>query len=933
MSNIFYRLNISNFNARQRALTLRPSALALSILGGVSVFASAPLHAADDPKTNAELQAEVIRLKQEVEFLRSGKTVAEPQPSATKIQEPIAETARSKNEATSLGKVVVKARRRNELEGYQDTPLSISAVSGDELQALESVNLPSILKRLGNVNQSPGNPRTFSLAIRGVGLSVASGDAIDPSVGITADGVSYASPSFATGINLIDLESVEVTRGPLGTLGGKNSNLGGINIVTKSPSFTPEAWASVTYGDWNTLDTKAVFGGPIIEDKLAWRGTFYRDQEDGPYKNIYNKNYTYQNRDLTYGRLQFLATPTTNFSARISLDYAPVGRELSDTYLNYNRATPDYYDTGKAVNQANQPVGKLSRRWFTREANYNTTDYLADEINRNLQLRSNFGTKGASANLTWDVDNFTLTSISAYKNYTWECENGEVTVFNINRRGSSCAIVDYTQLSQEFRINSPLGNFIDYQAGLYFLKTDSDYQSEAGEKGSDAGAYYANDTQYARLDTTTSGQVIMQNSLERLITRRTDNFTSTSPAVYGNINWHFTDPFTVSTGLRLTQEIRHDNNSQSFVVDQGYGSDLNPAAVNNVQLGGFNNDATGNLAINNAEQLALADSVAKKYFGAANYAALSAVQKRQVADAKTIRLAQLGTLYQNIDAESFNKVLPTFNIIPSYKFNDNYTGYLSWRHGEKSGGSQIIGATINGGKSLLVKPEKSDAYELGLKTVLLDRTLVINADVFVNNIKDFQQSMYFYDEAQTIANADNRAAYSAGLGNVPKVQIKGFELDVGYSGIPFTTLRFAGAYNEARYKDFEFLAKPAELNDGVGTPYFDATGKMLPNSPRLTFNLSGEFVHSISQNWEAHTNINYHYTGEFNADPSLSRYAVVDSYGLTDFGVGLGRKDGFFDLNLVVKNLFDVDYGYLSNWNTFIPSYPRWVGATATFKL
>ncbi len=154
--------------------------------------------------------------------------------------------------------------------------------------------------------------------------------------------------------------------------------------------------------------------------------------------------------------------------------------------------------------------------------------------------------------------------------------------------------------------------------------------------------------------------------------------------------------------------------------------------------------------------------------------------------------------------------------------------------GRKAGISQIVGATINGGKSAPAESEKTNTYELGLKSVLLDRSLVINADIYVQNVRNYIQPLYYYDEAQTLANNDGKLAYTSGLGNVPKVQSKGVELDLAYSGIRYTTIRFAGAYNDARYKDFRFLAKPAELAADA-TPYYDVTGRTLPGGTKIHF--------------------------------------------------------------------------------------------------
>eukprot|EP00456_Euglypha_rotunda_P008385 TRINITY_DN11650_c0_g1_i6.p1 TRINITY_DN11650_c0_g1~~TRINITY_DN11650_c0_g1_i6.p1 ORF type:complete len:406 (-),score=111.07 TRINITY_DN11650_c0_g1_i6:22-1239(-) len=274
------------------------------------------------------------------------------------------------------------------LELVHDIPKSISIVTGDELAKLETNDFRDIVTRIGNVGMSNQNPQASSLFIRGIGWASGTGP-LDPSVGVTVDGVSYAINAIASSVNFTDIETFDVTRGPQGTLGGKNTSAGQISIRTRRPSFVPEAEGSVGYGRFNTLSTKAAIGGPIVDELLAWRGTFYREQGDGPWKNVDNPNFSYKNTDRTYGRAQFLLTPNEDFSAIVSFDYAPASREISDNYVYFNRRTPKYYDTldqdGKAIEviQANEPEGKLTRRWFLQQSGYTyEEDFLGDEINR-----------------------------------------------------------------------------------------------------------------------------------------------------------------------------------------------------------------------------------------------------------------------------------------------------------------------------------------------------------------------------------------------------------------------------------------------------------------------------------------------------------------------------------------------------------------------
>ena len=138
-------------------------------------------------------------------------------------------------------------------------------------------------------------------------------------------------------------------------------------------------------------------------------------------------------------------------------------------------------------------------------------------------------------------------------------------------------------------------------------------------------------------------------------------------------------------------------------------------AINGVAFGGFFTAANGSLlASNNPAQLALANSLAAKYFNAASYSALSTAQQQQVADAKAIRASQIGVIFPSTEAAPFKDTLPAFVLSPSYKFNNDLTAYASWQYGEKAGISQLTNGVSN-----LVRKEKTSGFETGFKSALL----------------------------------------------------------------------------------------------------------------------------------------------------------------------------------------------------------------------
>ncbi len=849
---------------------------------------------------------------------------------------PAAEAPAAEQEAPqALGAVTVRSRSR--IEKLQDVPLSISVVQGTELTRLGATGIEEITKRAGNVSWNQGNQRTSSISIRGIG-KVGQTEAQDPSVGLIIDGVSYAYNALSSSFDFIDIDTVEVSRGPQGTLLGKNTSVGNIIINTKRPSFTPTADYGLTFRERDGLQAWAAVGGPIQDDVLAWRGTFSVSRGEGDIKNQYNNDVTYTNKDRVSGRVQFLLRPSSDFSALTRFELQPRAAETTNG-RSYNRPAPATYADGTPIPSsasANDNVNRLQRRWFSQLGSYTLNDYFTTVTNdaaRGLVT----GSRGASAELNWKLaGDHSLTSITAYKDYHFNAVNDEGTPFDI-ARNSGGYWNDFKQVSQELRLSSPLGGVVDYQTGAYFIKV----KNEATYNriwGNDAGAWYASKSQYDTLDTNAAGRELLRNSLANVkmntnATAGQQDIDNKSGALFGQANWHLSEALTFTTGVRVTREIRR-NQGSSVIVDTGNAPELNPVSINGVGLGGFSSNANGELGTNSAQQLALADATARKYFGAANYAALSASQKKQIAAAKAVRQGQLGVLFNPTQAEPYTATQPSITLSPSYKISPDLTAYFSFQHGEKAGISQFYN-----GRSYPVKAEKTNNYELGFKSALLDKTLVLNADVFLSKIKDYQGSVRVLDAYTTQVNVDagkaDPNAYATVTSNAPKVKVSGLEVDAFYAGLRNVTLRFSGAYNRAVYESFPNAAYPVEENNVVTSTNFskDVSGKTLPGAPRFTFNLGAEYRKPVFADKEFHLAGNLAYTSSYLSDTALSTYSRIPGNFLVDAAVGLGKADKTFDVSLLVKNLFNNTTPLSQTWTSVTPGVPRSFGIQITGKL
>jgi len=862
-----------------------------------------------------------------------------------------------------LGQVNVRAKKIKTIDEKHDEPVSVSVVTGKALERELAQDYNAISKRLSNVTFNQSNTRGASLSIRGLGKR-AFAETQDPSVLVVQDGVSFGLTSLGN-FDFYDIETVESYRGPHGTTGGKGGSSGAVYVTTKRPSFTPSSDFSITYGQRDTIILKAAAGGPIIEDLLAWRGAVVVNKGKGYYESEYDENYTMHNKNRLSGRVQFLLTPTESFNARLSVDLEPHAPQLQNG-LAFRHDQPLLYEDGSltdpsgttaraklyGITDKNNEIVTPARGWFlgrdyTYYGNYNNEERAAVNFNQNQgQTVSN---KGAALELNYDFEEHKLTSITAYRYFSFDAHNDEGTPFDISRDGGGG--VYYDQYSQEIKIASNPGGVFDYQAGIIAFKTDNNIVSKAGW-GSDAGAWFANTSQYNTLDRNATGAnrgaglALLRDSLDDAL-RRGDTWVETqSNAIYGQGDWQWAEDATLTLGLRVGTEDRETTDAILFKAN-GSGGALNPVSVRGMQLGGFASSSNGTLGNSNStEQLSLADSVANRYYGAvitdvpgAAYNTLTADQKAQVAAAKGIRSAQIGQLYNNV-TDTYEDTLYTTHVSQRYKFNEQLTAYVSWQHGEKPG----TGFNINGVPTG-VKPEKTDAFEIGVKSFAFENTLTLNADIFVMDIDDYQQAIRVVDQFTTDVNlaaidpsltgdalqsAKNAAvAYLSTQGNVNKVQVKGLEFDGTYSGLENFTFRFSGAYNDAHYEDFKNSPKPDELAY-LKEPFVDQSGKALPGAAKYTLNLGVEYRRLVFNNFEFHTSVNAAYTSKYLTSDTLSSYSLVPGYTLTDGSIGISTLDNKFDVSLIVKNLFDKRPHEIA-WTTYEPyPYPRWVGLSFT---
>lgn len=349
--------------------------------------------------------------------------------------------------------VLVTATRRT--EPLQKVPLAVSVIEGDvaSFQNLNNINniatiVPSLNFRDGTSNKDQG------LFIRGVG-TVTTSPGAEPSVSTVVDGVVLVRPGQAT-FDLLDVEHIEVLRGPQGTLFGKNASAGVVNVVTRQPTDEFQGSADFSYFEGNEVRAHASLSGPLEKGKVDGLISIFVGSYDGNVKNVY-LNQTVNGYDRYGTRAKLAFTPSADLKITLSADYL------------YSHGTEVSVFTST---DTSYPGGVVSHNTA-----YNTLLAPVVISHDNTQISANQPTyvidnnAGFSGQVDWGFDGYTLTSITAYRRWhnNQVVDNDGTAAITAVKQIADHGILDFDQYSQEVRIASPQGQFVDYVAGLYYL--------------------------------------------------------------------------------------------------------------------------------------------------------------------------------------------------------------------------------------------------------------------------------------------------------------------------------------------------------------------------------------------------------------------------------------------------------------------------------
>jgi len=341
--------------------------------------------------------------------------------------------------------IVVTAQKREETS--QETPLALTAVTSDtvEERQIDGVRKLSQLAPGLVFNRSGTAANTY---MRGVGQDIATVLG-EPGVALFVDGV-YQGANFAQVASYNDLERVEVLRGPQGTLYGRNTTGGNINIHTRQPGFETEFEASLLYGDYDRLKATIAGQTALVEDRIAVRGSFVTDTNDG-YRNNPVSGDDLEERDIQAGAVSLLFTPSDTVEVLLRADW------------NHQEDDNPAWDYLRSV-----PGSGLSPQLFGGMAAPG-----ADEIRSDREGRYKTEHWGVSMDLVWDIGEITVRSITAYResdqDVDYDNDGTDVPFFEVVGGQSS------EQLSQEINLSGlALNDKLEWITGLFYFKHDLD---------------------------------------------------------------------------------------------------------------------------------------------------------------------------------------------------------------------------------------------------------------------------------------------------------------------------------------------------------------------------------------------------------------------------------------------------------------------------
>jgi len=760
-----------------------------------------------------------------------------------------------------LEEIVVTATKR--AESLQDVPVSIVALSGETIKELGITRGEEFTADIPAVTIAQ-NPISNFIFIRGIGTAGANAG-IEQSVSIFHDGI-YMGRHQLSRAPFMDLERVEVLRGPQGILFGKNTIGGAIHVIAAKPTDDLEGSVSALFGSDGEQELTAVLSGPL-SDNLRGRLAVRSYEYDGFLENVITQQEGPQREDQTVrAQLEWDVSDSLTLSAKLE----------SSTYEQLQQSTQlgvinPFTPGAAATNGLNQALvaaatgGDGVERIDNERAVDNDGGALLGSLIPgfagipgfpSLPEFSDNNSDVSSITAEWNVGGHTVTSITGFAQYDFrdvcDCDFAALPLIQVD------ATEDYEQFSQELRVTSPTGQTIEYIAGLYYQDADLEYRS--GE--SFGTALLAPPGLPVVLFPNVTRDVSFDQNQETL-------------AAFGQLKWNINDSTRATFGLRYSDESKNVNHRLDTRLTGGQDySALAGLPAGTLAFGDTPEEFDRLLATPGLE---LAAGVAQ---GA-------------------IFNDALGTFEHDITRQR-DESFVTWSLGLQHDFGDDVTAFVNVSTGVKGGGFDARFLRQNDDPFFEYEEEEVLNYEVGFKSSLLDGILQLNGTAFFSTVEDYQVSIF-----------DGATAFF--VQNAAEVESRGIEVDLKWLANDKFLVSFSGVYLDAEYSSFPnapcfagTLANNRGNCIGRGTPsaFRDATGGRNLFSPEFSFNLNLDYSYELNDNWELRTVANINYSDDYFASADLDPiYAGVDSFTKLDLRIGLASIDGKWDFALLGKNL------------------------------
>ena len=786
-------------------------------------------------------------------ILPATPVLAQSGPNDTPADDPqVQADAATTAAADASNDILVTARRR--AEASQDVPLAISVVGGEALDNTGSFNVGRLQQLTPTVQYYSSNPRNTSLSIRGIGAPFGlTNDGFEQGVGIYVDDIYYSRVASAT-FDFLDVAQIEVLRGPQGTLYGKNTTAGAINITTNQPSFDFEGKAEVTVGNLGFKQLKAAVSGPLTETvaaRLALSGTSRR----GTLFNVASGNFINEQDNIGL-RGQVLWRAASDVDVTLSGDFSSQNPECCGTV---------FVRTGATQRPLNRQYEALAAAQGYQVVGRDPFDRLTD-IDADLSAGNKIG--GLGARVRWDIGDGTLTSVSAWRFWDWVPANDrDFTGLPITTKSQNPS--QQNQYTQELRYNYGSGP-VDFVVGLFgFHQTVRTQGTEA--LGSAASRWLLNPGNVAvgasgcATPTTLACDPTVLDGVTAYNDIRLDN---TSAALFGQVSWEAVPGLTLQPGVRLNYD-KKDGLYERRVFD---------GAGNAVLF----RDANGNL-ITNARVVAQRDALTP----------------------------------QRIEP-SFSDWNFSYDFNASYKVLPDVLVYATYAKSFKSGGINLNGVPNDAQGNPLVavaaiKPESVDHFEAGIKSQFWGGLATVNVAAFRTDIRDYQALVNAGQVSTTrgyLANAEKvrTQGVEADLSLRPSDR---FHLYANGALTDAKYLTFTGAPCPPELSGGgtgAVIAAPG--TPGNSPASCDISGQRIAGVSKWSLSYGAEYnvpAHLLGTSGEVYLGFDGNYRSRFSSNPSPSAYTWIDGYALANFRLGYRSDDGF-NLFGWVRNAFDEQY-------------------------